>query len=60
MKARITKVIHQAKAPNFKGKWLVWVQVYVNGNYRYTALDFDTAEAMREIKEGMVVELDRL
>ena len=60
MRAKIAKITHRAAQANMKGLWMVWCQVYVNGNYRYTALEFDTPEAAREIKEGQIVEFDKL
>lgn len=58
MKQRITKIIHRAIRPNQDGKWMVWCQVYINGNFRYASFDFDTYEEASKLTEGQIVDLD--
>lgn len=51
---KITKIIHRATRPNDDGLWLVWAQVYINGNFRYTCLDFPTWEEAAALQEGQM------
>lgn len=56
MRIKITKIIHRATLPNDDGVWQVWCQIYCNGSYRYTVLEFDTWEEAKNIKEGEFID----
>ena len=60
MKINVTKIIHRATQPNTEGLWLVWCQIYVNGNFRYTALEFDSYKEAQSVKENDFIEVTKL
>ena len=46
--------------PTDEGDWLVWCMVYINGQYKYQGLVFSSFEEARAVKEGQLVDIEKV
>lgn len=46
--------------PTDERDWLVWCMVYINGQYKYQGLVFDSFEEARAAKEGQLVDIEKV
>ena len=56
---KVTKIIHKAMRPTDEGDWIVWCMVYINGQYRYCALMYDTYEEAKAVHEGQLLDIEK-
>lgn len=56
---RVNKIIHKADRPNDEGYWLVWAMCYINGQYRYCTLIYDTFDESKEVHEGQTLDIEK-
>ena len=57
---KVIKIIHKAMRTTDEGDWLVWCMVYINGQYKYQGLVFDSFEEARAVKEGQLVDVEKV
>lgn len=57
---RVTKIIDSVPTINEDGEWLLWVQVYMGNSYVYGAVVCETKEEAFAIKEGQILDVEKV
>ena len=57
---KVTKIIDSVPTINEDGEWLLWVQVYMGNSYVYGAVVCDTKEEAFAIKEGQILDVEKV
>ena len=57
---RVVKLIEKSPIQNDEGDWLVFAQVYMGNDYQYGAIVCDTLEEANEIKEGQILDIEKV
>lgn len=57
---KITKIIEKCPTITENGEWLLWVQVYMGNSYVYGAVVCDTKKEAFAIKEGQILDVEKV
>ena len=57
---RVVRIIERVPIINADGKWQLFCQVFIGNSYVYGAIISDTREEASSIKEGQILDIEKV